>query len=329
MSSRSGVERIVWFHSMALQSIARTQDHGDTILPIKKLTELEDAIKNSVGFEHPYTINKHRSILNLQDFSISDCGKFLVLLINLSETAGSIKVIKDNENKTRREFSLEKGKDQGFEYSSHILISKTKNNDKRHVVLIEKSPLLSSHYIQLFINKILFNIVKKNEGNFIVKHPFGVIDPETGTVKMIRFKPSVDLENMPDDNLMEAIRTGKFSSIRLISREEKIFNGADSNVEIVETQREIKLSTNFTSTTGSFFKGVKERYSDEFSTVKVGYTSEGVNSSAAFSISNITADGLEKAVTKKVLIDEFQDTLKDSYESISSEILEKMLELTR
>lgn len=326
-NSRSGFERVVWFHSMSLKSVARTQGNSDTILPTKKLSDLEGYIINSKGFEHSYTINKHKAILNLQDVSISSCGNYIVLMINLSDTAGSTKVIRDNKSKARREFSLEKDQDQGFEYSSHILISRKHNSDFRYTVLVEKSPLLSSYYIELFINKIIFNVAKNNEELFTVSHEFGLIDSETENVKKIRYKPMINLESMPDENLMVAIKTGKFSSITLISREEKVFCGVDSNVEIIETQREVKLSTAFTSTTGSFFKGVKEHYRNDFDTVKVSFKSDGINASAAFNISDISTNGLESVVTKKVLIDGFVDTLKDAYETISSDIITKMLKL--
>ncbi|MDO6610443.1 hypothetical protein Q4601_09065 [Shewanella sp. 1_MG-2023] len=330
MSNRSGFERLVWFYSLSINSRARTRpddSQHSSILPVKSLIDLEEAIISKKYFEHAYTINTRRAVLTLQDIQVSHCEKYLTLLVNISDTAGATKVIKDNESHSRREFSLEKGKDQGFEYSSHILISRTLDTKKRHLVLVEKSPLLSTHYLELFLNKVLFEIAKENESDYTIAQEFGVLDSETGKVRNIRYKPIIGLESKPDEDLMEAIRLGNFSSITLVSREEKSINGTDSNVEIIETQREVRLSTKFTGSTGSFFNGIKQYYKNDFDTVKVSYKSGGVNSSANFDVSNISVDGLEKAVTKKVLIDGFNETLKDAYTMLSNDIIEKMLEV--
>ncbi|MCG9721256.1 hypothetical protein, partial [Shewanella sp. Isolate7] len=331
-SNRSGVERLVWFYFLGLKSVPRARNSDgvieSSILPVKNLDELEDDIIGKIGFEHSYKINGHKAVLTLQDAKVSDCGRCFMLLVNVSDTAGSTKVIRDNKDHSRRYFSLEKGKDQGFEYSSHVLIYREKDSKGKYTTLVEKTPILSTHYICLFLNKVIFSISKEKEEEYKVKQEFGVLDSDTGKVREIRYKPFFQLESKPDENFMDAIKTGTFSSISLVSRVEKTINGADSNVEIIETQREVKLSTKLNSTTASFFSSIKQYYSDSFDTVKVSYKSGGINSSASFDISNISADGLEKVVTQKVIIEGFVDTLKDAYDKISSDIVEKMLDVT-
>ncbi|HDN2513733.1 TPA: hypothetical protein P1K35_003975, partial [Providencia rettgeri] len=235
MSSLDAYSREVTHHEFALDTALRTQklsdDEKETCnCPIPNLLSLVDLIMKEKDFSAPY-------LDNTLEFTLQDVIKYpvnsetpthLCLLFNVIDKNGAATVLKNRKRKKRTEIKPDHKDGEGYEFSSHILISL--NGYKRvYKAVISRAPKISTNLIELFFNKVLFQIARKNSERFSVNSKTNVTDISTGKTKKILFKPVVGLRGTLDIELFNKMNSGGLAEVTLVKYEKSVINVPDMN----------------------------------------------------------------------------------------------------
>ncbi|MCJ7927031.1 MAG: hypothetical protein MUW55_14210 [Pantoea vagans] len=339
MSSLDAFFRDVTHHEFALDTQLRTQkldevDKEMCTCPIPTLLELAPLIIAQKEFAYSYL--KNTLVLNLQDVDFypqnSDEPTHLCLLFNATDSNGSTTVLRNPKKKTRRAIEPDHKNGEGYEFSSHILISLT--GDKRtYKAVISRAPKISTNIIELFFNKILFQISRTHPDKFTSNVKTNATDSTTGKTKKILFKPVAQLRGTLDKELFDKMNSGGLSEVTLIRYDTGTIKVPDMNGVVIPIESTLKIKPvqqspdvigwlrniggYFNKKTNGNYKDIRVKYHDDNSksrTVKMHTT-------------NIQLAALEKSFIKRSIIEGFNSRLSNSYDNIDIAIVNKLNEL--
>lgn len=306
----------------------RTQNVEKDVPISKKLTfsELYPKMEEQKGYSTSY-YNKALEI-TLEDIETTLDKKFIILMLNALDKKESTTVIKDKKEKVRQEFKPDTRNGQGYEHSCHIVISTESDKLGNYDILVEKVDGMPTRIINMFLDKVLFQISKKYEKEFSCSMPL--------SNEVIRYKPILEMAAKPDDQFISDINRGRISDIILINEKLSDIKIPDSNIVVKPKVHSLKLETSdiklphfdFLKKVGKFFSSSSS--GENYNKIKVVYREPGSSkggTTACFNASDMTQDEKDSLVTKKHILHEFKNPIKNSYEKINSEISDKMLKL--
>lgn len=286
--------------------------------------ELYEHIIETKGYSKGY-FNK-KLIFTLEDVEIKN--DYLALMINILDKSKATTVLKNQITKVRTEITPNIQSGQGYEYSCHILIDLEPDNKSNYNVLIEQVNKVSQQTISLFLNKILFQISKENEDKFSCAPRY-----QDQKLKTIKYKPVLTLNSKPCDSFLQDIRRGTISNITLIKETIDDITIPDSHKVIRPKDYKMSIDASvITQDSISYLRSVCEYITSSkdynFDKIKISYKQQGTKkgtSTATLLVDGFVADSTDNIVTKKYILQNFENPLKDSYNKINMELIQKML----
>ncbi|MEO3736253.1 hypothetical protein [Shewanella baltica] len=259
---------------------------------------------------------------------VENVNDHLVLMINILDKSKATTVLKNQKTKERTEITPNIKNGQGYEYSCHILIDLKPNKKSNYNILIEQVNKVSQQTISLFLNKILFQISKENEDKFSCAPRYQ--DPK---LKTIKYKPVLTLNSKPCDSFLQDIRKGTISNITLIKETIDDINIPDSHKIIRPKDYKMSIDASvITQDSIGYLRSVCEYLTDSedynFDKIKISYKQQGASkgsSTATLLVDGFVAESTDNIVTKKYILQNFENPLKDSYDEINMELIQKML----
>ncbi|NMH64929.1 hypothetical protein [Shewanella salipaludis] len=319
--------RVVKHYLGKIDYQSRTQGVSDENISedrVITIEELYDYIFEIIGFSKEYS--KGKLCFTLEH--IKKIDNHLALMINILDKSKATTVLKNQNTKERTEITPNISKGQGYEYSCHILIDLTPNKNKNYNVLIEQVNKISQQIINLFINKVLFQIAKTNEVRFSCSPRY-----QDKNLKHIKYKPVITLNSKPCDDFLNDIRHGTISNVTLIKEKHIDISIPDSHQIIRPKDFKMSIDTSIiTQDSIGYLKSVcgyiMESEDYNFDKIKISYKKRGTkvaSNTATLLVDGFVAESMDNLVTKKYILQNFENQLKDSYNEINTEIVKKMI----
>lgn len=246
-------------------------------------------------------------------------------LINRADANVSDITFKNLQTGRRRKG--QKQREEGIEYSAHLLIS-PRDNGREALVIMTMGSGASMNTVHKMLTELDRHIFKTDANQDLnhFTHPSGE-RMENGDPKKYKVNYNFSVTAHKGEILEEALRTGKFSFMELVAHESKKFD-AGGNLEVTRQTILVKPSPLKTITAaklmGALRGHLKKTPGHRYKDVKVHYkTVAGKDASATLSVNDLDA-----AFTKKDAI-YFDTDVEDQQIDFSPTIMTKMLLLPR
>ncbi|WP_228351040.1 MULTISPECIES: hypothetical protein [Limnobaculum] len=310
MSRLDALTRLVTHHKITIDTTLRSQsiseeDKNCCALPIPTMTKLAEYFPAQIG--HIAKYKKGVLTLTLQDVSFiyhknENAPSHLCLLINAIDKNGSVTVIRNTRNKNRKEVSPKHHDGEGYEESSHILIT-LDGKSRSHDALIGTIPGVSSSIMKMYLNRILFEIARKNEADFECKTNTNILSPTTGKPIKVLYKPIFDISGKLDHELFDKINKEGLSDVVLVRNEHKIIKVPDVHNQIIPIESTLKILPN-TDGQGvvEWIKNVCRHFKEEqgYEFIKIKFKEDAKSMrQVSLRTDDIRLDALEKTFIKK------------------------------
>lgn len=311
-------ERTVYFFDMATTS--KSKKYGDEYpISVDNAIRIIEAIPSR---ERIKPISKGREILYIPD--IQRNGNFISILVNKSDKRIADPVFSDTKNHSRR--VIEKEKDEGQDYSSHILLITNQYDPSQSIALVEHCQGLGISTINIAFDSIIKLAQKQHPQEFTRPDPNGALDNEGNPVTH-KVTHTFEFKGHPSKDLQEDIDNGTIRSIELISERNRKDN-FDTNSFFEEKYRTISIApidkSNLRKRVHNAIVGLLRSNKENYDKARIKFkTPQGLERSVVMDAINISA----QQYTKKEKIGNFNAELKGSYEKIHQPIIEKMKEL--
>lgn len=328
MATLDSHERIAVHGSMQLSTkFIKRKLHGkESNLKTPAMSELCELLKNELNFEHKR--DSGNLILTLTDIQITQDNKYACILVNIVNKRGGTTVIRDFAENTRSEVSL-KSKHQGYETSTHILFSLEQNRLGMYDFIYDYIPHMNLNLIESFFNKCFESLSKKNQDRFTTDTNFKPVKENTLKKDRCNFKVINTISATPDQEFLADLKDGIISDVKLIKYDANTFKLIDRD-EIITPKRyilEIESKKEKSNCVNWLRDIAASTLGDEYTKIRFSFKATEGNRSATLGIKEIRMSGLEKSLVKKTLLKDFGVPLKDSYTSITSDIMNKLIEL--
>lgn len=339
MAKLDAFERLVTHHSVTIDTRFRTQADTATkskcVCPVPTMAELAPLIIARKGLVHSYDLGC--TIISLQDVELTSVipnthPTHLSMLINVVDKNGSTTVLKNPTTKSRTEIKPNHDQGEGYEVSLYIIIALT-GEKRTYDMLYTTTPGLSTGRLNSFLDRILFEVAKANEKLFTSNTPTNVVSNTSKTSRKILYKPVFELTGMLDKDLFNKLSKEGLSDVILIKDEFGTINAPDVNSPYIPTESTLKIQPNHGDNVVGWIKNLAAHFNEDinggFDKLKVKFKDPETNKprQVDFKTSNINLNNLEKTFIKKSIINGFSSRLKDSYDILEIEFIDKMIEI--
>lgn len=197
-------------------STSRKRGVPSELLPVpdtqQLAIDLENLVKKSPDiFQHQ---TKGGAIMYLRHAQVlkKPQGKYLSMLIAYSDTRHPDGVISNLKNKKR--VIASKNKDDGDEYSCHLVISMTPILDggRMFYMAYEQIPRFGGIQLERYLKRIFRTVVNNEQNNYHFPDP----EDTSSTGKTVRYSVKVELSAVPSDQLIKDLENGEIGRIELI-----------------------------------------------------------------------------------------------------------------
>ncbi|QTV81292.1 hypothetical protein KAT64_15105 [Klebsiella oxytoca] len=340
MATLDAFNRVITHHSVTIDTRFRTQkidenDKAQCICPVPEMLDLAKLILKMKGMTHSYESGD--VILCLQDVKFfttrqDKAATHLGLLVNAVDKNGSTTVLKNITTDTRTEISPKHEEGEGYEVSSHIVIS-LNGHMRTYDMSFMPIPGVSSARMNGFLDRVLFEVARKNEGLFTC----GSVTNETSEITnkkiKILYKPVFEIAGKLDQELFNKLNSEGLSDVVLVRNEFRTINAPDVNAAIIPKESTLRIVPNhgpndvlgWIRSVSNYFK---ENNHGGYNLIKVKFKEPdtGATRQVDLDTANIRLDGLEKTFIKKSVLTGFSSRLKDSYDTLNIEFISKIIE---
>ncbi len=308
-------ERLVYFYDMNMTAFSRTFDAPKSI-SVRRAFQLMEMIPKDQRIKESL---KGQQTLYLADWEVQD--DLLCILVSKSDKTISDPVFTVPKEKKRR--TAEKEKEEGQDFSVHIVVELAKNDQDSALIAIEQCAGLGVFVVQRLFNKILKDAKELSPDDYEQLHPDGAVD-ENGKPKKINVVHKCEFQGHLSDELKYDLNHGKIQAIELITEKDRYTNFDEAGYikekckTLVLTLRdeEHPIKDKYDRIVQVFKKQQKE-----YDHAKIKFkTPEGIPRTVDMS----TTEGIAQAYVKKAKLDNFEVELKSSYEKFCPAILNKM-----
>ena len=311
-------ERLILFFDLEITAESK-DDLSPKPLSIKEAFGILERIPKENRIK--YTSNE-REALYISE--IRQENETIAVLINKSDTTIADPVLSNPKIKERRIVS--KTPNEGQDYSSHILLITNENDPSQALALVESCQGLGPSTIKLALESIIKNAESTEPENFKRVHPNGEVD-KNGNLRKYKIRHVFNFKAHPSEQFKHDINNGTIHSIELISR--RINNQSfDTEGHFHEESNTLRIKpANKRSLIGRAFSPLSkmlESKSNDYDQARIRFkTPEGLERTISYDLH--TPSSLE--YVKKEIINNFQEDLKSSYDTIHPTIKKKMQEL--
>ncbi|BEL89332.1 MULTISPECIES: hypothetical protein [Serratia] len=340
MATLDAFSRVITHHSVTVDTKFRTQKidedtKSSCTCPVPTMHELSSLIQAQKGMKHSY--EKGDVILTLQDVKLyttrdDKAATHLGLLINAVDKNGSTTVLKNIKTNARTEIAPKHDEGEGYEVSSHVVIS-LDGNMRSYDMSFMPIPGVSTARINGFLDRVLYEVAKKNEGKFTSNTVTNVVSSSTKKPIKVLYKPVFDISGKLDQELFNKINKEGLSDVILFKNEYRTINAPDVNAAIIPKESTLRLVPNHGSNdVVGWLRSISNYFKDDehggFDLIKIKFKEPetGAIRQADFQTSNIKLDSLEKTFIKKSVLNNFSSRLMDSYDTLNKEFVVKIIQ---
>lgn len=340
MATLDAFNRVITHHTVTIDTRFRTQkidsnDKAQCICPVPTMLELSSMIKAVEGLKHSY--EKGDVVLTLQDVKFfrpapDKDHTHLCLLVNVVDKNGSTTVLKNITTDERTEIAPNHEEGEGYEVSSHIIIS-LNGNMRTYDMCYMPIPGVSTARINGFLDRVLFEVARKNEERFTSKSVTNEVSDKTKKPVKILFKPVFEISGKLDQELFNKINREGLSDVILVKNEFRTINAPDVNAAIIPRESTLRIVPNHDKNDVlGWIRSISDYFKEDnhggYDLIKVKFKEPdtGFTRQVDLQTANIRLDGLEKTFIKKSTLNGFTSRLKDSYDTMNIEIVSKIIE---
>ncbi|MEZ9392037.1 hypothetical protein AB4222_09055 [Vibrio splendidus] len=325
MASLDADIRIVLHGQIKIEKIFRTQSGkgNEGNLPVYDMKKICSIIKSLVGYE--IERDKKKILVRVMNVHFTKNRSHACLLLNVINKKGAATVVRDTADNERTELALNKPS-EGYETSCHVLIDLNAGPIGTYAFMCESIPKLSVQRIQSLLNNLLFVASNNYASTYRVDTQYQPITDKTLKKDQLAFKNELSFTQDPDEQFLNDLDSGVMNNVKLIKHEHQVFNFADRAGSITAKKHIIELETDRDSDGClDFIKSVAaSRVGRDYDQIYFSFNSAEGQRSTTINLDNIRLEGLEKSLTKKSVLTEFSLPLKDAYDAVHPEILNKL-----
>lgn len=341
MSSLDALYRYVTHHQIVIDTKFRTQSLNDDekrkcVCPIPTMDDLATLIIEQKGLVHSYQNGEITFTLQDAEFYTDredEQATHLALLVNIVDKNGSATVIRNVNTQERKEIELKHQAGEGYEVSSHILISLS-GRQRSYDMVYMPIPKISTNRMNGFLNRILFEISRKHEDKFTCNTNTNIVSPNTGKPLKVLYKAIFNINGKLDQELFNKINKEGLADVTFIRNEYKTINAPDVNQAIIPRESSLRIMPNHGSNdvigwirkVSKFFKNDSN---GGYELIKIKFKepeSDGLRT-VEMQTANIQLDALERTFIKKSKLEGFSSRLIDSYDIMHDESVFKMMDI--
>jgi len=310
-------ERVVFFYDVNIAASCRNFEAPQTI-SVKRAFELMELVPQDQRIKKFSKGNE-----NLYVSAWVPDGNLIKILINKSDKTLSDPVFTSPEEKKRR--VVEKEKNEGQDFSVHVVIKLPEADTLDALMLIEHCPGLSANTVVRLFDQILIDAKKIAPTSFEQNHPDGSFD-DSGNPKKLKRTFKCEIQGHISDELRNDIDNGKIHHIELISEKEQ-FTPFDDIGYIREKCKTLVLDVDDGKPVFKKFGKIADilkKKKDDYSKARIKFkTQAGIERHVELD----TAQCLAEAYVRKERLDNFSIDLDSSYEKFCDEIMTEMKKL--
>lgn len=325
MASLDADMRIALHGQIKIDKLFRTKSAkgNEGNLPIYDMKKVCAIIKSLTGYR--IEREKNKVLVKVMNVHFTKNRSHACLLLNVINKKGAATVVRDTADNERTELALKKPS-EGYETSCHVLINLNAGQTGTYAFTCESIPKLSVQRIQRLLNNLLFVASNKYPSTYRVDTQYQPITETTFKKDQLVFKNELNFTQDPDEQFLDDLDSGVMSNVKLIKHEHQVFNFADRPGSITAKKHIIELETDRDNDGClDFIKGVAaSRVGRDYDQIHFSFNSAEGQRSTTINLDNIRLEGLEKSLTKKSLLTEFNLPLKDAYDAVHPEILNKL-----
>jgi hypothetical protein len=340
MATLDAFSRVITHHTITIDTKFRTQkindsDKSQCICPVPTMHELSVMIKALKGMHHFY--EKGDVIITLQDAGLyttreDKAATHLGLLINAVDKNGSTTVLKNITTDTRTEIAPKHEEGEGYEVSSHIVISLS-GDMRTYDMSFMPIPGISTSRMNGFLNRVLFEVARSNEDKFTSNSVTNEVSSSTKKPVKVLYKPIFEISGKLDQELFNKINKEGLSDVVLVKNEFNTIKAPDVNTAIIPRESTLRIVPNHGPTDVlGWIRSVSNYFKEDdhggFDLIKIKFKEPdtGAIRQVDLQTANVRLDGLEKTFIKKSILTGFSSRLKDSYDKINIEFISKIIE---
>lgn len=308
-------ERMVFFYDMDISASSRTFEAPKPIsvrkaFELMGLVPLEQKIKKM-----------DKATLYISNWELDQANDIIKILINKSDQDTADPIYSDLNTKQRRVISKEK--DEGQDFSVHIIVKLSKEEKSPATVLVEYCSGLGFSNITKLLNTILKKSKDYSPNDFTQNHPDGSTDRH-GNQRKYNVSFKFNIEGHISEELKNDLNKGKIQSVELIT-DVKRENNFDEEGRFIKKTESVTLKTkNEDYNFGDKIQRIVDIFKNEenkYDKAKVKFKTES-GISRTFDICCNEAHNF--IYVRKEKINNFTTELQSSYHDFNQEILQKM-----
>lgn len=327
MSKRN--ERTIQFFDVAITGHTQAQNLDASHKKFASPRTLDELMGDIEVIRELNMARKQAGGKSKYQFSLEDIAKYddcWVLLINLVDSNAANLVTNKIDGLESDRQLIKFNDDQGLESSAHIIIFKTQNTLKKHLMLFEKSQSVPFQKASAFLNYLSREAARHFQGEYERPHPAGAAN------KTINTYCKFELLAHPSDEFKEELRKGTLTGIKLTS-DTVMLRGYDANTqpELIGTEVKVNVTKTAVFTSGGNMKHLNKviKHAKELDVpfVRVSFEDEtGTCHTATLDTDTGTLIDKDRYVKKKKITD-FLLPLATAVPTINDEIAQRMIRL--
>lgn len=314
-------ERVVLYYDLKITASSRT--FGSPVpVSVKKAISLMELV--------PRAQQAMRMTRGAQTIYVSDwarTGNTVKILINRSDKSLSDPVFSVPAKSARR--IARKRRDEGQDFSSHIVIKIPQDSTSPALMLVEHCPGLNAIVIAKLFRRLIRLSKPLSPKDFQQIHPDGSIDSD-GKPQTYSVTYGVELDGHISPSFAEDLNRGEVKAVELITSR-KSHNDFDTTGYLVEEKASVVLKVSPTAlkpkNVATHLLNLVKGKSKEYGQAKIRFK---VPDSKGERTVVVDPDvGVAENYVKRDVLTNFDELLEASYPSFNEEIMNKMLFLAR
>lgn len=323
-------KRIINHGKITLSKIGRTKalKGHEANVPSPTMRQVCEVLRSALGLGVERDDGKVE--IKFKDISFTNCNGYATLLFNVVNKRGASAVVRDTQDDSTEELPLVRPS-QGYEASCHFVINLTPEQETgQYKFSFEIVPKLGIQRIESLLKRMLLKVSEEHFELYYVDQNYVIATEQTLKKNIMKFNSTFEITLTPDEEFMDELHNGVISNVKLIKYDRSIINFADRTGVIHAKRYSLEIeSSRDNGDCISWLRSVAaSELGQEYDQISFSFKQETGQRSAKLELSNIQADGLEKILIKKSILENFNHPLKDSYdhthEPIESKIIEAM-----
>ncbi len=294
----------------------RTRANAGAFAPDFEIQDLIDVLSDRVSHKDIYrAYSKDNRLMWCENLDEDDQYHFLTVHAGDKNVYG----VSFLNFETKNSRDIQKRREEGSHYTSHILIKKSPDQANRHLILVERVPGIYLSSVKAHFTWACKNLKYQKPGL-------------TGGGRQKFFRLLFELDGHQSKTIRDALQTGILQDIELVAHEEDHEDGLDEDPVVRQVVHEARIDVKRKVSEGQALKLFQRVIVDRIPKLHGGSdnTKMFVRIKAAngqikrAEIEHNGAEILEQAFIQNEVVNDFDQPLTPRYEGFRSDMLQKM-----